>query len=271
MIGGGAMRREDGRTTQRAGTDPSFLLLMIRSALSALCSVAGVLVSALALGACAGSAPASGPRPVTLVVLGSSTAAGGGAGHRDSAWVARVRAHYARSDGRVAVLNLAQSGYTTFKTLPTGTPTPAGMPTVDTLHNITAALRLRPDAILVNLPSNDRAYGIRIGLQLANFEAMRAAAAAHGVPVWFTTAQPRNIPDAEKRRDQRLLGDSLRARFGAGRIVEAYAGFEAPGDSLRRDLDHGDGVHLNAAGHRLLAARVIEADIPGAVRRMRRR
>ncbi len=242
---------------------------MIRSTRSV--AVAAALAATLGLAACAGSRPDAGPRPVTIVVLGSSTAAGGGAGHRDSAWVARVRAHYARTDGRVAVLNLAQSGYTTFKTLPTGTPTPAGMPTVDSLHNVTAALRLRPDAILVNLPSNDRAYGIRIGQQLANFEAMRAAAAAHGVPVWFTTAQPRNLPDAEKRRDQRLLGDSLRARFGPGRVVETYAGFEAPGDSLRRDLDSGDGTHLNAAGHRRLAARVIDADLPGMLRRMRRR
>lgn len=229
-----------------------------------------LLAAALGLAACTG-ASIDGPRPVTIAVLGSSTAAGGGAGHRDSAWVARVRAHYARTDGRVAVVNLAQSGYTTFKVLPTGTPTPPGMPTVDSLHNVTAALRLRPDAILVNLPSNDRAYGIRIGQQIANFRAIVAAAAAEGVPVWLTTAQPRNIADAVKRRDQRLLGDSLRAVFGADRVVEAYAGFDAPGDSLRRDLDSGDGVHLNAAGHRLLAARVIAADVPGAVRRMRRR
>ncbi len=204
-------------------------------------------------------------------MLGSSTAAGGGAGHRDSAWVARVRNHYARTDGRVAVLNLAQSGYTTFKVLPTGTFVAAGLPTVDSLHNVTAALRLRPDAIVVNLPSNDRAYGIRIGQQVANFEAVRAAAAAQGVPVWFTTAQPRNIPDDAKRRDQRLLGDSLRAAFGADRVIETYEGFEAPGDSLRRDLDSGDGTHLNAAGHRALAARIIAADIPAALRRMRPR
>ena len=227
------------------------------------------LALALGLGACA-SVP-TGPRPVTIAVLGSSTAAGGGAGHRDSAWVARVRAHYARTDGRVAVVNLARSGYTTFKVLPTGTPTPAGMPTVDSLHNVTAALRLRPDAILVNLPSNDRAYGIRIGQQVANFRAIRDAAAREGVPVWFTTAQPRNLADADKRRDQHRLGDSLRAAFGANRVVEAYDGFATPADSLCRDLDSGDGTHLNAAGHRLLARRVIEADLPGAVRRMRRR
>lgn len=233
--------------------------------------IAAVLaVLVLALAGCT-SAPATGPRPVTIAVLGSSTAAGGGAGHRDSAWVARVRAHYARTDGRVAVVNLARSGYTTFKVLPTGTPTPAGMPTVDSLHNVTAALRLRPDAILVNLPSNDRAYGIRIGQQIANFRAIRDAAAREGVPVWFTTAQPRNLPDAEKRRDQRLLGDSLRAAFGADRVVEVYDGFATPADSLRRDLDSGDGTHLNAAGHRLVARRIVDADVPGALRRMRRR
>ena len=232
-------------------------------------SVLLIVAAALGLAACAG-APTAGPRPVTVAVLGSSTAAGGGAGHRDSAWVARVRAHYARTDGRVALLNLARSGYTTFKVLPTGTPTPPGMPTVDTVHNVTAALRLRPDAILVNLPSNDRAYGISIAQQIANFRAIVDAAAAEGVPVWLTTAQPRNLADAVKRRDQRLLGDSLRAAFGADRIVEAYAGFDAPGDSLRRDLDSGDGVHLNAAGHRLLARRVVEADVPGEVRRRRR-
>ena len=106
---------------------------------------------------------------------------------------------------------------------------------------------------------------------MANFEAMRASAAAAGVPVWVTTAQPRNLPDDETRRDQRLLGDSLRAAFGVGRVIETYDGFEMSGDSLRRDLDSGDGTHLNATGHRLLADRVIAADLPAALRRMRRR
>ena len=222
-----------------------------------------VPLALLVLAGCTAAPP--GPRPVTVVVLGSSTAAGGGPRVRANGWVERYRRALRASDGRVAVYNLAVSGYTTFKILPTGTPTPAGMPTVDTAHNVSAALRLHPDAVLVNMPSNDRAYGISVAQQLANFEAVRRAAAERGVAVWFTTGQPRNLPDAAKRADQRVLGDSLRARYG-GRVVDFWTGLATADDRIDPRWDAGDGVHLGDSAHALLAARALAAGIPAALR-----
>ena len=199
-----------------------------------------------------------------VVVLGSSTAEGVGPSDADSAWVNLFRAYLEGVDLRFEVLNLARGGYTTFHLAPAGTTASSGVrPAPDPRRNIDAALALGPDAIVVNLPSNDAAAGVDAEAQLANFAAIVGQAEAAGVPVWITTTQPRAL-DAEGVAVQRAVRDGILARYG-DRAVDFWTGFaDADGGQAAR-WDSGDGVHYNDAAHAVFFVRVRDAGVAEAV------
>ena len=199
-----------------------------------------------------------------VVVLGSSTAEGVGPSDADSAWVNLFRAYLEGVDSRFEVLNLARGGYTTFHLAPAGTVASSGVrPAPDPRRNIDAALALGPDAIVVNLPSNDAAAGVDAEAQLANFAAIVGQAEAAGVPVWITTTQPRAL-DAEGVAVQRAVRDGILARYG-DRAVDFWTGFaDADGGQAAR-WDSGDGVHYNDAAHAVFFVRVRDAGVAEAV------
>ena len=87
-----------------------------------------------------------------IVVLGSSTSFGTGASTYDSSWVGRFTSYVHRHNDDSQIYNLSGSGYTTYQTLrPDGFTPPAGRPSPVLGHNITAALALHPDAIIINI------------------------------------------------------------------------------------------------------------------------
>lgn len=197
---------------------------------------------------------------VRIVVLGSSTAEGIGPDSPDSAWVSRYRRHLQAMNPQHEVINLAKGGYTTYHLLPTGTQPPGGRPQPDPEWNITHALALVPDAIIINLPSNDAARGYAVEEQLANYDVMLEAAEAKGVPVWIATTQPRNL-DGAGRRAQVAMRDSTFARF-APRAIDFWTGLAEDDATIKPAYDSGDGVHLNNRAHALLFQRVAEAGVP---------
>ncbi len=187
--------------------------------------------------------------PCTIVVLGSSTAAGTGPSTADSTWVNRYRKSVAGCDSRIEVVNLARGGYNTFKLLPDDGFIPAGInQTIDSARNITAAMALNPQAIIINLPSNDAASGYDVAQQLANYDQMLAAAG--NVPVYVSTPQPRNFGAAQIAIQRELL-DSTFARFG-DRAIDFWTPFVTTDGTVNPAYDSGDGVHLNDAAHRIL-------------------
>ena len=201
---------------------------------------------------------------VRIVVLGSSTAAGTGPSHPDSAWVERYRRHLQAMDPQHEVINLAVGGYTTYHLLPTETDSTGGRPAPDPEHNITQALVHNPDAIIINLPSNDAANGFTAEAQLSNYDAMLEQAEAEDVPVWIATTQPRNLDEAG-RTIQTAMRDSTYARFGE-HAIDFWTDFAADDTSLKPMYDSGDGVHMNDAAHVILFQRVVEADVFAAIK-----
>ncbi len=200
--------------------------------------------------------------PVTVVVLGSSTALGEGATDPFNAWVRRYRASLVQQEPANEVVNLAVEGITTAAVLPTGTST-GGRGAVDPEHNITAALALSPDAVIVNLPTNDTADGYSPDESLRNLQTVFDAASEAGVPVWISTPQPRAL-DATGRQALLALKDLVVSTFG-DRALDFWSGVAAFDGSIDDYYDSGDGIHLNDEGHRVLADVVLAADIPTAV------
>ncbi len=192
----------------------------------------------------------------TIVVIGSSTAAGTGSSTPDSSWVGRFRESIASDNTKYRVVNLARGGYNTFNLLPTGSTLGQNVGVApDTARNITAALREKPYLIIVNLPSNDAARFFTVQAQLRNFGVIDSVGRAGGARVFITTTQPRNFANAAQIDNQRAVRDSIFARYGE-RAIDFWTPLAAPSGFIVDTLDSGDGIHVNDKGHRLLFKQV---------------
>lgn len=198
---------------------------------------------------------------VHIVVMGSSTAQGAGASPIDSAWVNLYRDYLQSINPENEVTNLARGGYTTYQLMPTDNVPPTGRPLPDSTRNISRAVALMPDGIVINLPSNDVSSGFTVEEQLANFETMVSVANDANIPIWVCTTQPKNyggnaIP-IQKQMDVR---DSIIARYSP-MVLDFWNGLAAPDNQIDPAYDSGDGTHLNNAGHHLLFTRARDAEI----------
>jgi lysophospholipase L1-like esterase len=202
--------------------------------------------------------------PGVIVVLGSSTAAGTGPSDPKNAWVERYRAYLAKQFPRFTLTNLAAGGQTTYHVQASDFSPPRGRPAPVRDKNISAALALGPDAIIVNLPSNDAAASIPLAEQLANYERIATLARAARALLWVSTSQPRHFDsDAQK-----LLLSGARdaiARQFAPRALDFWTPFAERTPDIAERYDAGDGVHMNDAAHARLTTIVLAARIPETV------
>lgn len=213
-----------------------------------------------------------------IVILGSSTAEGAGCTRHDSCWVERFSRAINDEIPETEVINLAKGGYTTYQIMPTGSPAYQARRqqlVTDTCRNITKALSLKPDIIIINMPTNDTSHGIPVKEQLNNFKKMAALAKKHNADCYVTTAQPHNFgekytppydkqhhPDVSKQHFRDWfweLTEKVKRTFKE-HAINFYDGI-ASDDSysfIKPEYDSGDGVHLNNNGHRILAQRAVE-------------
>ncbi|MFT5859886.1 MAG: lysophospholipase L1-like esterase [Flavobacteriaceae bacterium] len=190
----------------------------------------------------------------SIVVLGSSTAAGSGASASDSAWVNQYRNYLESINPGNQLINLAVGGYNTYRIMPTSFIPPPTRPTSDPARNITAALALNPDAIIVNMPSNDVASGYTYAEQMFNFDSIIATANLASVPIWICTTQPRNFSIAQQQL-QSDIKDSIIAKYSPF-VIDFWSTIALGDNSINPIYDSGDGIHLNDSGHALLFQRV---------------
>jgi lysophospholipase L1-like esterase len=197
----------------------------------------------------------------SIVVLGSSTAAGIGPKDPKSAWVARYQAHLASRFPNVTLVNLAVGGQTTFEIQPSGYVPPANRPAPVEGKNITAALRLNPRAIIVNLPSNDQANNYPLTEQLENYDRVAALARGAHVALWISTPQPRNFSESAQVEGLMHLRNALQKKY-APRALDFWSPFASGNGFIKANYNAGDGTHLNDAAHAVLAGIVESAKIP---------
>lgn len=198
--------------------------------------------------------------PYRIVVLGSSTAEGMGA-TPNHGWVALYTQYLKGINTSYQVYNLAVGGYTTYHINPSGYVPPADRPSPDTAHNITKALSLRPNAIIINLPTNDVGRGYTLTEQQANYQRVVAAATAQGVKVWVSSTQPRNDYTAQMVANLKAMRDWTFSYFG-NKSIDFWTGMNQPNDSIKRAYSYGDGIHFNDSGHYVLYTRVVASGIP---------
>jgi lysophospholipase L1-like esterase len=198
-------------------------------------------------------------RPYKIVVVGSSTAYGTGANPIDSSWVRKFNAYLFIQNTQVQIINIATLGLTSWDVSPTGTIVPFPF-TVDTLRNITRALSYNPDAVILNLPSNDVARGIPTDSIHNNYNRIAATANARNVPLWVTTTQPRDGLSPAEKILQMELRDWINTSYG-NKSVDFWSTVANPDGTINTLYSAGDGVHLNNYGHHVLFTRIVEEKI----------
>jgi lysophospholipase L1-like esterase len=174
-----------------------------------------------------------------IVILGSSTAFGTGASPIETnSWANRFAAWLNTNTSGANVVNLALGGFDTEDVLPGGDPE----------RNITKALALSPDLIIVNLPSNDVANGIPMEITLQNLMTLRDLAATQGVKMFITTTQPRNFATLQEREILRQTANEIRSTFG-NYVIDIYDELTNLTDITIKSAYNADGIHVNNAGH----------------------
>jgi lysophospholipase L1-like esterase len=194
-----------------------------------------------------------------IVIIGSSTAAGVGASSYANSWAGLFTNYVASVNSSNTVVNLAVPSYTTYHVLPTGTSTLSNRPSVDTLHNITAAIALHPDVIILSLTSNDAANNYSLSESQTNFQTIVRTATSSSIPVYTTTTAPRNI--SEQGRNLLIATkDWINSTYGNS-AIDFFSTVANSDATINPIYNSGDDTHFNDAGHKIFFNRVKDKNI----------
>lgn len=198
----------------------------------------------------------------TIAIIGSSTAEGAGAQPIDSSWVNRLRYHYITELGRVDVIhNAALGGTNNYQGMPSSYVPPPGRSTPLEGRNVTWALSVNPDIVIVSYVSNNL-DGYTVAETMFTLQVIMDSVHAAGKLCFITTTQPRTNFDDAGRERLRVLKDSILNRFGEY-AINFFDPIVNPLDNTiaeeyRFEFDN---VHLNNTGHRLLFEQVVAKNI----------
>jgi lysophospholipase L1-like esterase len=163
--------------------------------------------------------------------------------------------------------NLAQSGLLTSQALPTGTAIAPGRLPPDPVVNIDRALLLAPKLVILAFPTNDAMAGIPAPETVGHWQLIRQHAAQAGAATLVLSTQPRDAADAVQRATLAETDRLAAAAFGSCFVAVRAALSDAQGN-ITAALSAGDGIHLNAEGHRVVFEHVSAVLTSGACVRL---
>jgi hypothetical protein len=202
-----------------------------------------------------------------LVIIGSSTSTCAfGLNSPAECYVTKLSNYYNQQVPNDTTIDnhLARGGTNCYNGMPSSYTPPypdvAYQPITDS--NITAALALNPDVIIVNYPTN--AYDVLSVAEIMYcLRTIRDSANIKGVPCFITTTQPRTSPASFNTSPVKAklaeLKDSILLEFG-NFAIDFWTGLINPADTSIL-YDSGDNIHMNAAGHDILFQRVVAANV----------
>ena len=207
-----------------------------------------------------GSGIQKGKSTPVIVILGSSTAAGVGATPIDSAWVNVVQATVNASGTKAIFYNLAVEDYTTYNVMPDGSNVPPYRPAPDTANNITKALSYKPALVMINLPTNDIADGYSYAEIMSNYQKLTAILDSAKVQYIIFSTQPRDFSTVSERMRLDTLNNEVIAAY-ANHVNNFLDQLSTPTFEIDSIYSSGDGIHLNDAGHRVIANATLKQSI----------
>ncbi|HYJ62829.1 MAG TPA: SGNH/GDSL hydrolase family protein [Parafilimonas sp.] len=199
-----------------------------------------------------------------IVILGSSTAYGNGASNITKSWAYKYAEYLKSINSDYVVDNLAVAGTTTYSAQADNYVPPQNRPQPLAGHNISTAIRLHADAIIINFPSNDAADNFTVTEQENNFKRITEKAANHNILVWVATPQPRDDFNETQVKRQKKLYDWIMSFYGK-KAIDFHTGLASAADSILYKYSAGDGIHLDDRGHERLYVRVVNESIPDSL------
>jgi lysophospholipase L1-like esterase len=196
----------------------------------------------------------------TIVVIGSSTSYGYGLTNpATESWVNKMKIYY-RDRGIMTdngVRNLSQTSTNCVTGMPNGyvssyTATDFRVP--DTTRNITAAIKLKPDVIIVSYPTNGYDW-MPFNDIISDLAVIKKTAEDAGIPCFIATTQPRNTFGSGERQKLKSLRDTILKKFG-NFAIDFWGVLAGPDNGILPQFNL-DNVHPNAAGHDELYKQVI--------------
>ncbi|HWD87137.1 MAG TPA: SGNH/GDSL hydrolase family protein [Mucilaginibacter sp.] len=212
-----------------------------------------LLLAISCFSACSKLSDGSNPKPKSpalVVIVGSSTAAGGGASPLDSAWANRIQGVVNKNGTKAKFINLAVAGYTTYQAMPNGYHV-ANRPAPDTTANISKALSLRPNLVIISFPSNDIADNYTGTEIMHNFGVMTQMLDSAGIQYIVFGTQPRNFPTYNQRLREKTLNDTIKNVYTI-HSNDFFLQLSTSTYLINPMYSAGDGIHLNNSGHALI-------------------
>jgi lysophospholipase L1-like esterase len=188
--------------------------------------------------------------PALIVILGSSTAAGGGASPLDSAWAYRIQGVINKNGTKANFIDLAIEGYTTYHAMPNGYHV-ANRPAPDTTANISKALSLKPNLVIISFPSNEIAYNYTATEIMHNYSVMTHMLDSAKVQYIIFSDQPRDFTNYGQRYREKTLNDTIKNTYTT-HVNDFFAPLATSNYMIKPMYSAGDGIHLNDSGHALI-------------------
>jgi acyl-CoA thioesterase I len=194
--------------------------------------------------------------PPTLVVLGSSSAAGIGASNPSLSWVGRLRSWLHQTEG-TTLENVAVPGALTSSALCTKNSTTTQKnvqtPAANTMDHAVATGTKR---IILAFPSNDAVAGLSATDTLANIQQMVTCAQAAGAKVAIMSSLPRSGLTQDQRLTIKTVDTELQKLYRSCFVDVHDALTNEATLNVRTEYSAGDGIHFNDTGHAVIFRRV---------------
>ena len=195
----------------------------------------------------------------TIVILGSSSAAGKGVSIKSKSWVELLKAQLKKDNKIVNVVNLGEGGFTTYHVMPNGNKV-ANRPAPNTSKNITKALSYKPFLIIVNLPTNDVDKKYTDKEILNNYSKLRSIAMKENVNYIVTGTQPRNFTE-KSQRDRLLALNEKMVAMDPAHVVDLLKKLSLQDFKIKKTYAFTDGIHPNDKGHAVINGYVFNAPL----------
>ncbi len=188
-----------------------------------------------------------------IVGVGSSTLFGTGAttpnkvGEQIQTWLGTQSGKF---------INISLSGQSTLNCLEEGSTA-----SVNPHRNITSAVSIRPTAILIGLPSNDIGVGLTALQFKNNILTMYNYCLNNGVPCFVISPQPRHSYTLSQQQSLSDANILIRNEIPSKFYIDVFDTLRDTGTSspavISATYNSGDNIHLNNAGHTVLANAII--------------
>ncbi|GAA4460307.1 hypothetical protein GCM10023189_35230 [Nibrella saemangeumensis] len=162
----------------------------------------------------------------------------------ESSWVDLLTAAIYGSE----VIDLATSGYTTFHLLPHKPFTRTDLSLVDTARNITKAIALRPDCIIIVLGSHDLRRGWNNDAIVNNLEELRTQTSIANIDYYITTSLP--VAGPEALTEQVLIQKEQILQYYGKQAINLFDHMATPESLPDPELFTTSLTTLNEAGHK---------------------